>query len=455
MKAYSSLKPIAMAIILSTSLIAADFASAQAARPRQQQSLYYRLGGGDPAAGANHPGSISARLGVGGNLRMAYSCGKFDLGLSWQNLMNGFSQLGTQITNAVQAGISALPLYILQRAQPGLYQLFQTYAAKADLAISQALKSCEEMEAQIKKGGDPYEDFLQLAKGEGWKIQSSIGSDVVSAKSAVETKGGREGTTWIGGTPAGGASQRPISVIKDVVEAGYNVTLNQPANTDASFEYTNVTSTSASKLVKAFGRPMDASKWATDVLGDMIVSLCSDVDCHRKGTATGSGLGPKYDAEVPAVKNVLTSLVNANRPNYGQLDQISAPGVAISRDVLDALRELPPYERGIASDRLAKEIALARTIDKALAIRDVLLSGTTVPEVSANGPSVDLVRKKVAELNRYIDDLLFETRVRKETVASTAETLLQAYRQIQSESAATSLRRQPDAKPLRDGRVAP
>ena len=255
MKTNSSLKPIAMAIILSTSLIAADFASAQAARPRQQQSLYYRLGGGDPAAGANHPGSISARLGVGGNLRMAYSCGKFDLGLSWQNLMNGFSQLGTQITNAVQAGISALPLYILQRAQPGLYQLFQTYAAKADLAISQALKSCEEMEAQIKKGGDPYEDFLQLAKGEGWKIQSSIGSDVVSAKSAVETKGGREGTTWIGGTPAGGASQRPISVIKDVVEAGYNVTLNQPANTDASFEYTNVTSTSASKLVKAFGHP--------------------------------------------------------------------------------------------------------------------------------------------------------------------------------------------------------
>lgn len=438
-----------------TTMVVMDSALAQAARPRQQQNLYYRLGGGDPAASANNPTSISTKLGISGNIRLNYTCGKFDVGASWQTLMNGFSQLGTQITNAVQSGISALPMYVLQRAQPGLYQLFQTYSAKADLAIAQALKSCEEMEAQIKNGGDPYEDFLKMAKAESWKVQSSVSADVVSAKGAVESQGGRAGMTWIGGTPAGGATQRPISVIKDVVEAGYNVTLNQSVTADSAFQYNNSASVSGTKLVKAFSRPMDASKWATDVLGDMLISLCNEVDCNKKGTATGSGLGPKYEAEIPAIKATLTTLTTASRPTYSQLDQIAAPGVSITRDVVDAMRELPAYEKSIAAERLAKEIALARTIDKALAIRDVLLSGTTVPEVSASGPAVEMARKKVAELNRYIDDLLFANRVRKETVSSTADTLLQSLRSSQSESAATGLRRQPDAKPIVDGRVTP
>lgn len=427
-------------------------------RPRGNSSLYYRMGGGDPAARANNSSALSLRLGVGGSLRLNYSCGRFDLGLSWSNLMNGFSQIGTTITNAVRAGIQALPLYILQRAQPGLYQLFQTYSQKADLAIAAALKSCEEMEAQIKAGGDPYEEWIGLAKGDAWKLQANAGGDLLDAKMDVARNGGRQGLNWIGGQRVGGAGQRPILVVQDLITAGYNSTMNQPVLTAGTTDYFGAPPAPAlaqTRLARSFRRPADAARFAIDVLGEMQVALCDTADCPPKGTATGFGLGPKFEAEIPSVETALRELVLNPRPDYATLDQVSAPGVAIGREVVEAMRELPDLERGIALQRVSKEVALARTIDKALAVRNLLLTGITLPEVTAASAATNEAQKKVATLNRYIDDLLFENRVRREVVSDTATALLDAYRQVQAQSMGTGAGRRSDGTTLRDGRVAP
>ena len=156
----SRIKLTASALATAICLALATPAQAQ---PVSNSTLYYRMGGGTPGGAAANGSQIAANLGLSGNLRLNYSCGKFDIGLSWQTLMNGFSQLGTQVTNAVKAGIASLPLYILQRAQPGLYQLFQNYSAKADAMIAASLKTCEEMEAMIKAGQNPYEDWVKIA----------------------------------------------------------------------------------------------------------------------------------------------------------------------------------------------------------------------------------------------------------------------------------------------------
>jgi integrating conjugative element protein (TIGR03755 family) len=438
-------------------LIACLLIAAQAQaqdRPRSQSALYYRMGGGDPAARASNPKAISVKLGLGGNLKLNYSCGKFDVGLSWANMMNGFSKLGSQVTGAIKAGISALPMYIFQRAQPGLYELLQTYSQKADVMVSAALKSCEEMEAQIRAGGDPYEEWLGLAKGEAWKVQANTNGDIVDAKEKVETNAGRNGAVWIGGTRQGGQSQPPILLVKDLVTAGYNVTMNQPVLTGENTDYQAAAPALAqTKLAKSFRRPADASKFAQDVLGDLLIGTCDDAACPQKGTATGLGLSPKFEAEIPAIEATINALVTSSNPNYAMLDDISAPGVAIGREVVDALRELPPFERSIAMQRLTKEIALARTIDKALTVRNLLLTSITLPEVTAATVAVAEAQKKVSTLNRYIDDLLFENRVRKEVVSDTATALLQAYRTVQSQSVGNGSQRRVDPALLRDGRV--
>ena len=92
------------------------------AQPVSSSSLYYRMGGGSPTGTAPNRGTLSTQLSAG--VRANYSCGKFDIGMSWSTLMNSIQNLGATITGAVQSGIAALPLYFLQSAQPGLYQLF-------------------------------------------------------------------------------------------------------------------------------------------------------------------------------------------------------------------------------------------------------------------------------------------------------------------------------------------
>jgi integrating conjugative element protein (TIGR03755 family) len=448
------LSTIATAVALACA--AAGTAHAQnVERPTSQHSLYYRMGGGDPAARANKRNAIALQLGLGGTLRLNYSCGRFDLGLSWSNLMNGFSQIGTQIQGAVRAGIAALPMYIFQRAQPGLYELFQTYSQKADALVSASLKTCEEMEAQIKAGGDPYEEWARLAKGDAWKVQASTTGDVVTAKTTVEQRGGRDGLVWIGGTRRGGSNQAPIRLVRDLVTAAYNATMiNTPVGSETT-DYSASPALSQTRLARAFPRPIDAAQFTVDVLGDRVIATCSDADCPAKGSSTGVGLAPKYEAEVPTVQTALQGLITALRPNYSNLSQLDAPGVAVTREVIDALREMPEGIRTIATDRLSKEIALARTIDKALAVRNLLLTGLTLPEVVAANVGAKEAEDKIAVLNRYIDDLLFENRVRREIVSNTSEALLDAYKGIRAESLANGAGRRPDAAPVINGRVKP
>lgn len=417
--------------------------------PRSNSSLYYRIGGGAPAARASNPGAVAMKLGIGANLKLNYTCGKFDIGASWSNLMNGFSQLGTQITGAVKAGISALPLYILERAQPGLYELFQTYSKKAEIAVAAALQSCEQMEAQIKAGKDPYAQWIGLAKGEGWATQASASNDVVAAKTSVETNNGNSGVTWLGGQKAGGFAQNAIRPINDMAVAGYNVTMNQPVTSSNTLNYTN----SQLPLSKVFPKPQDAADFATSVLGDLSVATCDGPSCPNKGAQAGTGLKPKYEAEIPAAQTQLNTVLTTSNPTYSNLDALSAPGVSVTTDVVRAIRELPPDMQAIAAQRLAKEIALARTIDKALIVRNLLITGLTLPEPQKFEPAKDDTEKRIAALNRYIDDLLFETRVRREVVSETSQALLQTYSATRAISTATGTQRAPDTSVMSDGRV--
>lgn len=443
-----------LAVVIGAAAIAMPTQQAwaqQNAIPNTQSRLYYRIGGGDPASRSANPGAISQKLSLGGIGRLNYSCGKFDAGVSFQALMSGFSKLGTTIVGAVKAGIASLPMYIFQRAQPGLYELYQTYAKKAEVMIAASLKTCEEMEAQIKAGQDPYEGWIKEAKTESWKSESDSGQDVVVAKDNVEQANGREGVTWLGGQKFGGLTQKPISVIKDLVTAGFNTTMSQPVTASDTVTYSSTGGT-GTKLARTFPRAMDASAYATDVLGDMVIATCSEPSCPAKGTVTGLGLLPKYEAEqVPAAQQIKT-LLAAAVPNYQSLDDASAPGVAITRELVDAMREMPDSEQRIVSGRLSREIAVARTIDKALTVRTLLLTGMSHPEAGRENAQVE-AKKKVDLLNRYIDDLLFESRVRREIVSNTAEAVLDSYRSTKSQSVVNGKQSASDAKPLSDGRV--
>jgi integrating conjugative element protein (TIGR03755 family) len=418
--------------------------------PTEDSLWYYQIGGAEPVSVPANPDITSFTLGGSAQLSLGYSCAAFDPVVAVTNTLNdigsGVDDLMNAMTAAATSAIAALPALILQRANPGLYDLFQNALLKAEETMQIATKSCEAMEAEIARGKNPYADLVTLSKGNDWKLQMGIGgNDVVTAKEAVEATNGNNGIPWIGGQ-AGGAGQPELRFTGDVVEAGYNIQLNRPVVTSGP-------ASAATRLGEIWPSPTDARDWAVDVVGDNIVTTC---DSCPKDSIPGTGLLPKLFQEADAVTVELQGLVSGTTPPTLQnLATITAPGVAITRQVIEAVRSMPASEQGLIVGRLVAEISTARTVEKALFTRRLLLSGRQVPEVYATDVARVHVDTSIAELDREIDNLLFETRVRREVVSDTAVTLLQ--RAAARRQASLNIPSVPtvDPQPLRNGRVEP
>tara|TARA_R100000005_G_scaffold96011_1_gene80076 strand:+ start:2905 stop:4245 length:1341 start_codon:yes stop_codon:yes gene_type:complete len=418
--------------------------------PTEDSLWYYEIGGAEPVSVPANPAVVSVTLGGSAQLGLGYSCGKFDPVAAVTNTLNdigaGVDNMMAAMTAAATSAIAALPALILQRANPGLYDLFQNALIKAEETMQLATKSCEQMEAEIAQGKNPYADLITLSKGNDWKVQMGIGgNDAVTAKDTVETSNGDNGVPWIGGQ-AGGSGQPVLEFTGDIVEAGYNINMNR-AVTDTS----PVPAASATRLSEIWGSPAEARDWTVDVVGENIVTTC---DTCRKDSIPGTGLLPKLYQESATVTTEIQNLVSgATPPTLANLDQVTAPGVAITRQVIEAIREMPASEQSLIMGRLVSEISTARTVEKALFARRLLLSGRQVPEVYATEVAREHADTSIAEFDKEIENLLFETRVRKEVVSDTVATLLERAAARRQSSLTVPEVPTLDPNPLRGGRV--
>ena len=418
--------------------------------PTEDGLWYYEIGGAEPVSVPANPAVVSTTLGGSAQLGLGYSCGKFDPVAAVTNTLNdigsGVDNMMNAMTAAATSAIASLPALILQRANPGLYDLFQNALIKAEETMQLATKSCEQMETEIAQGKNPYADLITLSKGNDWKVQMGIGgNDAVTAKDTVESSNGDNGVPWIGGQ-AGGTGQPVLEFTGDIVEAGYNINMNR-AVTDT----TPVPAASATRLSEIWGSPAEARDWTVDVVGENIVTTC---DTCRKDSIPGTGLLPKLYQESATATTEIQNLVSGATPlTLTNLEQITAPGVAITRQVIEAIREMPASEQSLIMGRLVSEISTARTVEKALYARRLLLSGRQVPEVYATEVAREHADNAIAELDKEIENLLFETRVRKEVVSDTVATLLERAAAKRQSSLTVPEVPTLDPNPLRGGRV--
>ncbi len=418
--------------------------------PTEDSLWYYEIGGAEPVSVPANPSVVSVTLGGSAQLGMGYSCGKFDPVAAVTNTLNnigaGVDNMMNAMTAAASAAIASLPALILQRANPGLYDMFQNALLQAEETMQLATKSCEQMEAEIAQGKNPYADLITLSKGNDWKVQMGIGgNDAVTAKDAVESSNGDSGIPWVGGQ-AGGAGQPVLEFTGDIVKAGYNINMNRPITTVGP-----VPPASATRLTEIWTTPADARNWVVDVVGENIVTTC---DTCRKDTVPGTGLLPKLNQEATMVTVEIQNLVSGATPlTLANLDNVTAPGVAITRQVIEAIREMPASEQSLIMGRLVSEISTARTVEKALYARRLLLSGRQVPEVYATEVAREHADISITELDKEIENLLFETRVRKEVVSETIATLLQRAAARRQSSLQTPRVPTIDPRPLGKGRV--
>ncbi len=436
-------------LLLAALLVISQGAGAVKA-PTEDSLWYYEIGGAQPVSAPANPSVVSVTLGGSAQLGAGYSCGKFDPVAAVTNTLNeigaGVDRMMGAMTAAATSAIAALPALILQRANPGLYDLFQNALIKAEETLRLATKSCEQMEAEIAQGKNPYADLVVLSKGNDWKVQMGVGgNDAVTAKQSVEAANGDNGIPWIGGQ-AGGSGQPVLEFTGDIVEAGYNIQMNR-ALTDTN----PVSSASSARLSEIWSTPAQARDWAVDVVGENIVTTC---DTCRKDSVPGTGLLPRLFEESVTVTTEIQGLVSgATPPTLDNLERITAPGIAMTRQVIEAIREMPLSEQGLIMGRLVSEISTVRTVEKALHARRLLLSGRQVPEVYATQVAREHADQSIAELDREIESLLFETRVRKEIVSGTVTTLLQRGAARRQGSLTVPDVPILDSRPLRGGRV--
>ncbi len=418
--------------------------------PTEDGFWYYEIGGARPISRPANPSVVSVTLGGSAQLGLGYSCSQFDPVAAITNTLNeigaGADRMMGAMTNAATAALAALPALILQRANPGLYDLFQNALIKAEETLSLATKSCQQMETEIAQGKNPYADLIVLSKGNDWKREMGIGgNDAVSAEAAVEAANGDNGVPWIGGL-AGGSAQPVLEFTGDIVKAGYNINLNRPVTAS-----TAAPPLPGSRLPEVWTTPAEAQRWVVDVVGENIVTTC---DTCRKDSIPGTGLLPKLHQESGAVTLELQRLVSGtSRPTLANLEQVAAPGVAVTRQLIEAIREMPGTEQSLVMGRLVSEISTARTLEKALLARRLLLSGRQVPEVYATEVAREHADASIAELDREIESLLFETRVRREIVSETAGVLLERAQARRRASLQVPESRSLDPRPLVRGRV--
>jgi integrating conjugative element protein (TIGR03755 family) len=416
--------------------------------PLGDGKLYYRIGGaqalGLPANRFASTTTIPLSLQLGVN----YRCGQFDVLAGLGSALDRIVGLLGHIDDIISAGLAVLPMYILQRVNPGLYDLLQNSLLRAEELVAVSTKTCEQMEGEMARGKDPYEDWIVLSRGRDWKtVIGSGGIDVVKAKEEIDRNLGRNGLTWLCGQARGGQGQAPIQVVYDITRAGWNTLMNREVCAQGT---ATVTGDDKPRLAEVWATPEAAAEWTVNVIGDTVVRTTSDSPDESRA---GVGLLNYHDKEATAIAEKLQALVSGATPlTLEHLEAVTSPGTLISRQVIESIQARAPAEQTLFVTKLAGQVALERTVERALLARRMLLTGVREPHVSAT-PAPKQLRSFLADLEREIDNLLFESRIKKEISARTAELLLRDESVKRADS--RGLVPAADPKKLNEGSVTP
>jgi len=413
---------------------------------QENNSLYYKIGGANEYSLPPVSDTTTIRLDSSADLGLGNSCSQFNPALSIINSINNLKDtvddLEQSIVTNATASLIQLPMYFLAQANPTAYNFFNNLLLAAHNQLRISTKSCEMVRDQIAKGQNPYQDWGMIAVNDQWKKHLSFvamgNEDINQTKKTIDNHRGEDGLPWVqgandgdNGVHAGGKSQPPIKAIADTAKAGYNTMLNRDLQSnDAAPE---------GELKHYFPNPKSASDWVTSVLGDHVITTCTDTTCKKQqGTVVGRGLLPwvtscqnNNDNCVESIRTQLSNLITGNEAiTKENLIKVSADGITISLEVISSIRHMDALQQRIIINKLAQEIAVQRVMDKAFIARNILSMGAQVPVIAANHPAQVIIHQAINNLDNDIRSLSFESEMKKKTISNTlTETLQFAHRQ--------------------------
>ncbi|EDQ6556434.1 integrating conjugative element protein, partial [Salmonella enterica subsp. enterica] len=129
-------------------------------------------------------------------------------------------------------------------------------------------------------------------------------------------------------------------------------------------------------------------------------------------SVAGTGFGPMLDEATKTNLEALNRLVNSRgAPSSEELGKLKTGGLAVTRGVIEALRD--DTDRNTLVQRLAGELAMADTIETALAMRQILTTGESEPNAAAQKQAIEEGDRRVGSLDRGLENLKNEMELRR------------------------------------------
>ena len=377
---------------------------------KTNSELYYEIGGAKQYRPLVKGANSNIDLGLDGGLDVGYSCGKFNISDTFVNTMddfkNGVDDAVNVVTQSANSAISSLPALALKRALPSIYDMFQEYKLDANAKIDIATKSCEQMEQEILAGGNPHADFVNATRAQIWRDEASGGGNIITAQKKADGSGSypppeQSGIISYGNIRVGGVGQPPYKPITHDIVAGYNFNLgkNNPNNYSA-------TAPANSSLIEQFATVNEAILWTTDVVGE------KGKDNTKTITKTGTGLEAKIIVEK---QDIITDFNNSDYAKYG-----------VNQTVINKINLMPVNQQAIIITNIIDDLALTKTVNKALVARRLLLTGQHEPnEQNSTSKLGEKERKRaVTTLEKEIELIIFEYKIQKQVANATIIKLL-------------------------------
>lgn len=427
---------LVMATLLSTTAFADDKYAVSASGEVIDDYVMYSIGGGS-ANGVpltyTKPNSIGLGLEWNGNL----ICGNMDIMATVQNqlngITNGFQQLMGEVIDSATGAVQSLPAMLIQRANPGLYELLSNGILQGRIDFDKSKLGCQAMSAAMADvvtsvafggaaDGFAMQDILGANKGGiSEVIGSGSGIDGVSAMEGLEKSLGDSGLPWLGGIAAGGKGQSPIKITADSVKAGYNAINGRDEADDSSVSSNECKGGAACTLWKS---PEEASKFAQQVLGESERQTCRSDGCKTSESIGGTGLTPLVQEEYEKRLEIMQALLSGAKPlTTENLKEVSSDMLPVTRGVIEALRDDP--DQNILAARIASETALSSVLEKAFMLLRMMHAGSKNPRIEEMKPVSEAVAGNIKNLKDEMEIIKMELDLRQTLSNNTAKRVLE------------------------------
>ena len=406
---------------------------------------YYTIGGSSSLLIPAVQSAKRIKLGTNINAHLLPSCSNFHPSVSIKNSLNhikdNFVGVPTEMVKGTTAAIQGYALAKVQQTMPGLFDSMLNQSKFAGNEFKLKRKSCEQIQRQVSNGGSPIDGLFELSDSQGWvdaaKAAKDHDVDVVSEEKKITQEREKYGVPWVhrAETYSGGKGQKPIKVISDVVIAGYNLVANDsgPVVLDS---LDAPSSESHANFVRFWPTPKVAADWATKVVGDISFSKDENKTNTENGdVVAGIGLaamlqtcpeiGSNANTCPQAVSEFIWQMVNGSEAiDASNLERLNSGGMAVSFEVMDTIKNMEKGDQIVAISKLSHDIAMQNLIEEALALRRILLAGFQIQEVQNLKPVRTTVKNTIETLDKEIESLAFENKIRRELTNKTLSTIL-------------------------------